>query len=209
MGVKISNLPTIATPSLTDIFPVVQSGVTYKESGTQFSTLFATSGANTNITSLAGISSITFTPTTGGIVGTTTNDNADAGKVGELIESTVLVASAVSLTNATPADVTSISLTAGDWNVWGNIWTAPAAGTTTSLCTVWISTTSATPSTAPGAGAKASYPYAVAADGVSGLPVGTIRLSLAAPTTVYLSVTCSFAVSTMKAYGYIGARRFR
>ncbi len=40
MGVKISNLPAIATPALTDIFPVVQSGVTYKETMTQLINLF-------------------------------------------------------------------------------------------------------------------------------------------------------------------------
>jgi len=39
MGVKISNLPAIVTPALTDIFPVVQAGVTYKETMTQLSTL--------------------------------------------------------------------------------------------------------------------------------------------------------------------------
>src|SRR3990167_7658178 len=42
MGVKISALPTIVTPAMTDVFPVVQAGVTYKESMTQLNTLFAT-----------------------------------------------------------------------------------------------------------------------------------------------------------------------
>lgn len=44
MGVKISNLPAIATPTLTDVFPVVQDGVTYKETATQLQTLFIGSG---------------------------------------------------------------------------------------------------------------------------------------------------------------------
>lgn len=39
-GIKISNLPSIVTPLISDIFPVVQGGVTYKESGSQLSTLF-------------------------------------------------------------------------------------------------------------------------------------------------------------------------
>ncbi|MCF1193416.1 hypothetical protein LRR18_17635, partial [Mangrovimonas sp. AS39] len=39
MGVKISNLPAIVTPALTDVFPVVQAGVTYKETMTQLSSL--------------------------------------------------------------------------------------------------------------------------------------------------------------------------
>jgi len=42
MGVKISNLPAIVAPALTDIFPVVQDGVTYKETITQLSTLLST-----------------------------------------------------------------------------------------------------------------------------------------------------------------------
>lgn len=39
-GIKISALPIIVTPAITDIFAVVQAGVTYQESGAQFSTLF-------------------------------------------------------------------------------------------------------------------------------------------------------------------------
>ena len=52
-----------------------------------------------------------------GVKGTTTNDSAAAGTVGEEIVSTVIVGSAVSLTTATAATVTSIALTAGDWDV--------------------------------------------------------------------------------------------
>ena len=45
MGVKISNLPIIASPALTDVFPVVQAGVTYKETCTQLQTLLVGSGS--------------------------------------------------------------------------------------------------------------------------------------------------------------------
>ncbi len=38
-GVKISNLPVIAAPAASDIFPVVQAGVTYKETVTQLGSL--------------------------------------------------------------------------------------------------------------------------------------------------------------------------
>src|SRR4026208_1205215 len=38
-GVKISALPAIAAPAATDIFPVVQAGLTYKETITQLGTL--------------------------------------------------------------------------------------------------------------------------------------------------------------------------
>lgn len=63
MGIKISNLPPIVTPALSDIFPAVQSGVTYKESFTQLSSLFATSGANSNITSMTGLTGLIEAPT--------------------------------------------------------------------------------------------------------------------------------------------------
>lgn len=41
MGIKISNLPPIVAPVMSDSFPVVQAGVTYKETITQLSTLLA------------------------------------------------------------------------------------------------------------------------------------------------------------------------
>lgn len=43
MGVKISNLPAVVTPAMSDIFPIVQAGVTYKESVTQLAALLASS----------------------------------------------------------------------------------------------------------------------------------------------------------------------
>ncbi len=63
MGVKISNLPGVVTPALADVFPIVQSGVTYKESLTQLTSLFATAGANSNITSLSGLTGVISAPT--------------------------------------------------------------------------------------------------------------------------------------------------
>ncbi len=55
MGIKISALTPVVTPALSDVFPIVQAGVTYKESFTQLSSLFATAGANANITSMTGL----------------------------------------------------------------------------------------------------------------------------------------------------------
>lgn len=43
MGIKISNLPSIVSPALSDVFPVVQSGITYKETCTQLMTLIESS----------------------------------------------------------------------------------------------------------------------------------------------------------------------
>lgn len=220
MGVSISNLPIIVTPTLSDIFPVVQSGVTYRESFTQLSSLFATSGANSNITSLTGLStplsiaqggtasatgdptfaSLTFSPTTQGIVGTTTNDNAGAGYVGQVISNT---AAAVALTSTVVANVTSVSLTAGDWDVFGSIRFVPAAGTTTASTETSISSTSATHDAFSTAGGARLATVA------SAYPAPTARISLASTTTIYLVATATFAVSTMAANGLLIGRRRR
>jgi hypothetical protein len=141
--------------------------------------------------------------------GTATNDNASAGQVGEYISATVLVGSAVSLTTATSANVTSISLTAGDWEVTGSVCTNPATTTSTALLSGAISTTSATLPTLPGAGGYAVMPGGVGTGITLSLPVGVMRLSLASTTTVYLVINCRFAVSTMGGFGFIGARRMR
>lgn len=144
---------------------------------------------------------------TAGIVGTKTNDNADAGSIGEYISATVLVGSAINLTNNTPANVTSISLTAGDWDVSGTVALHPGSGTTEAQFVLWINTTSATIPTHPNGGATIVLTASFSGDNI--VPVGQRRLSLAATTTVYLSVQASFSVSTLSAYGFIGARRVR
>lgn len=156
----------------------------------------------------ASATSLTFTSTSG-IIGTTTNDSAAAGSVGEVIESEVLSGAAVSLTNLTPANVTSISLTAGNWIVWGNIWFLPNAATTVSRIDMAIGTTSATLPTSPGKGSFQTLRLAFITGAFQAQPTGQIRLSLASTTTVYLIANSSFGVNTMAAYGYIAAMRFR
>lgn len=153
-------------------------------------------------------SSITFNPTTGGIVGTTTNDNTAAGKVGEYISASVLTASAVSLVSGTPKTITSISLTAGDWDVTGTVVSKPAGTTTTSFFSMGISQTTNAFETL---GAENNFMQAVGIGAGAFLAGnnGRMRISLSGTTTVYLVASVGFAISTMAAYGFIGARRVR
>ncbi|MEF1435483.1 hypothetical protein QWU86_11715, partial [Neisseria gonorrhoeae] len=81
---------------------------------------------------------------TAGIVGTTTNNNANAGSDGEFISSSVVVGSAVALTTNVTANVTSITLTAGDWDVAGTVSINPARSTTIAAVIAGISNTTAT-----------------------------------------------------------------
>jgi hypothetical protein len=125
----------------------------------------------------------------------------------EFVTNTVATGSSVSLTTATAADVTSISLGAGDWDVWGVVDYTPAASTSITNQTQGISTTSAT------LGAQDTFSSLTLAAEVPGaspesaLPTPVVRLNLSTTTTVYLVAKATFTVSTLKAYGTINARR--
>jgi hypothetical protein len=148
------------------------------------------------------------------VVGTTTNDNAATGNVGQVITATVASGSAVSLTTDTTANVTSISLTAGDWDVSGQV-DYVLTGATSTLQQMGISLTSATlPSQAGGSGLgtdplRSSLLQTTTITGTMNLPVGPVRVSLSATTTVYLVAQASFSAGTTTAYGTIRARRMR
>jgi len=143
---------------------------------------------------------------TGGaaIVGTSTNDDAGAAYVGQQIAATVLTTGAVSLTTDTPANVTSISLTAGDWDVWGNVYIAGSAAVVTMYIS-WISTTSAT---VPNLAHTSIIQYTDGAFNI-GTDTPNIRLSLNTTTTVYLSGQATISSGTATACGNIFARRRR
>lgn len=147
------------------------------------------------------------TSQTGGIIGTTTNNSAAAGSVGEFVSSVIAVGAPTSLTSTTNADVTSISLTAGDWDVLGNISYVPGSGTTAVSLIGWISTTSAT------LPAAQLYNATLIGGAVLSIDVGltppSTRISLSGTTTVYMSTVAVFAVNTLGACGGLYARRVR
>lgn len=139
--------------------------------------------------------------------GIDTNTAASAGNIGEVIESTVLAGAAISLTSGVEANITSISLTPGNWLAWGNVGYVPAGTTTSTGFAGWISSTSATFPTAPNGGAFANINLAHSAGNSPFFAIGSMHISLGSTTTIYLSGYSAFAVSTMKIYGYIGALR--
>lgn len=167
----------------------------------------------TPVLGAATATSLAFSPTTGGIIGTAAGDDASAGSVGEFISSTVLSGSAISLSTTTAANITSISLTAGDWDV---CWTlAFQTGASTSLTDV-RGASSSTSATLPNVG-TAVTPYTIMqfnafVPGVTTFAFGgglQGRVSLSGTTTIYLVARGTFSVSTLVAYGAISARRVR
>jgi len=155
------------------------------------------------------IPSATGQAATGQIPGTTTNDSASSGNVGEYVSSSIPIGSAVSVTNNVAANVTSISLTAGDWDVWGQVNSNITASAQITLTESYVTTTSATRATPPNGGAYVFDQQAKTASTNVSYPVGMTRLSLSGTTTVYLGVFSLFNTSTNAYYGFIGARRVR
>ena len=186
---------------------VLNNGVNTSLSGQTGTGTFVGATSPTLITPTVGVAtanSLTFSPSTNGIVGTTTNNNASAGFVGEFISSVILSGSGISLTNAGFTDLTSISLTAGDWDVFGNVYFAPSSGAT--ALAVWTNTISAT---APDASLQSIITVNSMNLGNTGFPVPTLRYSLSNTTTVYISVSATFPSGTCTVSGGIYARRIR
>lgn len=170
---------------------------------------YGASPATNTFPLVTGANTVTYTATSQ-IPGSTTNDSASAGNVGEYISSTVLVGAAVALSSGTASNVTSISLAAGDWMSHATVSYTANAATTASAYWGNINTVSATLNSLPGAGALinlvGSFPAGLASPT---LPVGSIRLSLAGTTTTYLVTESLFATNTMASFGFIGAWRRR
>jgi hypothetical protein len=181
-------------------------------SGTGFSTYLASPPAIGTTTPAVGKFTTlqatgTITPSsTSGIVGTITNDNANVGSVGEFPSPTNLAN--ISLSNGGAANVSSVSLTAGDWDVQCDALFTPAATTTVTSYGTGVSTTSAT------YGAAGTYTALMGASwtgslGTPAIATPVVRVSLASTTTVYCVASATFGTSTMTASGYLRARRSR
>lgn len=138
---------------------------------------------------------------------TQTNDNALPGNIGEFFQSLVASISAVALTSGTVANVTSISLTAGDWDVEGMVSLKYIGATQTNDGQGGISTTSAT-ITNDGSQAMSGIRLTTTSCVDSITPLKK-RISLAATTTVYLVAQATFSAGSASAFGGICARRVR
>jgi hypothetical protein len=143
--------------------------------------------------------------------GTATNDDAAAGYLGEQVESEIASGSAVSLVNGTAKDVATISLTAGDWDVEGDICLHPAATTVLIAAAGWIGTTANTYPGLPnkGATARVLFPSGFVPNDEVTVSGFRRRLSLSGTTTISLGAIGYFTTSSLTAYGYIRARRVR
>ena len=163
----------------------------------------ATLGVNSDITSLTGLSG------TSAILGTVTNNNASAGYIGEYVISDLPSGSAITLSNNTVTGITSVSLTAGDWDCQGNAQvTLNGAAALT-----WLIGYVGTSNTSFGANREINTFTSGSASGANqgafGGPTPVVRFSLASTTTVYLGEQATFTAGTVKGFGIIRCRRVR
>lgn len=175
-------------------------------------TLFLVDAANYVVIDTNGnVKTTVGTVPTSIILGTTTNDSAAAGRLGEYQEATLGSGSAISLTTGTAVNVTSLSLTAGDWQCTGFVSLIPAATTNIVSSFNGISTVSATFGAADTVNGNAQNSAAGVVYGANNIRGSTqvLRFSLAATTTVYLIANANFTVDTLSVFGTLRARRMR
>lgn len=204
-NVVLATSPTLVTPLL----GTPTSGVLTNCTGTAPGLTAGTVTTNANLTGYT--TSSGNTTTTLKVQGTTTNNNATAGDVGEVISSTV-AAGGASVSNNVAKNVTTISLTAGDWDVYGNVGFSGAGATVVQLLQGGISTTTATLPALDQQGINAFT--SSSGTGLFNISQVTVwcmptRISLATTTTVYLVALANFTTSTCTAFGSILARRAR
>lgn len=171
----------------------------------------ATANSGVLTTDASGVPSIDTTnfvrQTTGmQMKGNNTNTAPPAGFIGEQIRSAIASGSPVSLTTNTGANITSISLTAGIWDISCNVKFIAAATTSCTLLQWGISPTSATVDVFGDDFGSQSYTTAVVGQSLF-FTIPSYRVMLAGTTTYYLVAVSTFTISTMTAYGRISATR--
>lgn len=143
--------------------------------------------------------------TTPVITGITSGAAAAAGKVGELLTANATSGS-VSLSNATPANVTSLSITAGQWLIIGSCDILAGGNSTQSEC--GLSDTSAT-FQGTSSGTLTQRVFGTVAGGRQVMTTGTVPINISGTTTYYLVGQSNFSTSTAAAGGTIFAVRIR
>lgn len=201
-------LVSSTTYTLPDDYPAVSGYVLSSTDAGVMSWVANTAGAvNSGVAGQLAYYDTTGSVVSGGqldnVLGTDTNDDAPAGYVGEFVSSVIAASGAISLTDNVDTNVTSISLTAGDWEVYGNVFFTQSA--TGNVVYGWSSATSATlPDISLIAGTLSDL-----SGSLVGVTIPTRRFSLASTTTIYLSVRSSFSSGTSNVCGGIYARRVR
>lgn len=194
---------TIGSSGLATLSSLSTSSATITGGSINSTAIGATTPSSGKFTTLTATGAIT-PATTVGIVGTTLADNAQAGSVGEFLTAS---ATGVSQTSATLINITSLTLTAGDWDVSYAYAAAPAGTTTVQGYNFGLTTTTGAQAPQWQRVIQAGINTAAGSGGeFTGAPV---RFNVSSSTTVFLTAATTFSVSTLTGSGIINARRRR
>ena len=182
------------SPGVSGTLPIVNGGTGgTTPAGARGNLGAAASGSNSDITALTNLS--------GGITGLTTGTAAGAGVVGQILETT---GGGTVLTTATDANIATLALTAGEWDVMAVVQyvsTGNMNGYQGGL------TTSASAYGAFQTQTRSAVSFNASATIIREVPVQRLRLS--ASGTVYLRAQATFSSGGVTATGYIRAERVR
>lgn len=162
------------------------------------------SAANEMTASCGNAAQIVIANNGGQYRGKNTNTAAPTGYIGEVVTSFIAPGSAITLPNGVGTNVTTVSLTAGNWIVFGEIGMTGSSGAVTG--------TGFTASTGIVSGvldipSYTSTPTAPTANSDWNSPIAPLIGSLSTTTTYYLVAQANYTLGTVKAYGGITAVR--
>lgn len=215
-SINLNNQGGLATVNTSSLRFLVKNGSTWQEMGsvdvnnfnlsttTVLNSTF-TANSGSNITANAG--SIVQLNGTNSIKGTTTNDNAATGFVGEYVSSNVFTATNDGTTNVY-TNLAQVSLTAGDWDVTGCVGFL-AGGATVTGNDFAISVNSGNTTTDQHEPEnQLELPLSSSASSSDGC-IAAFRQSINATTIVYLKTAVVYTGGPNKVRGSLHARRVR
>jgi hypothetical protein len=141
-------------------------------------------------------------------IGFADGSSAPAGDVGEYLHTFVLSGAAINLPNNTDTQIASLALTAGDWDLWGEIFVQPTAATITNTFGA-INTAVNTAPTVPADGVDFTDNRGISTTGLVAMNGLRTRVSIASPTTYLLVASVLFTGTSAAGYGALRARRMR
>ena len=144
------------------------------------------------------------------LVGVTDGSNAAAGNVGEYVSSLIHPSPGVSITNNVTKTITQITLQAGDWDLWGELF---VNNNVVTYAEAALSTATTFPALtafpADGASAAAFNQIDISDGDSPTLNLGPMRVNITSPATFFLITSALFSTGTATAGGAIRARRRR
>ncbi len=139
-------------------------------------------------------------------LGVTDGGDAAAGQIGEVLS--IVRTSSLGLTNSTMVRLMMLTLTPGDWDVFGEVWTnASAGGLVTSYNISLGKTDAAGPSVPDMTNSRAQL--GAASSTIQVVSVGPARASVSVATPYYVNVLFNFSSGSVTAVGKLWARRAR